>query len=850
MGQLSHLIYSNVLTATDELHITGTADVITTSENADENTSMIAGHPVTIDGNAKVTGYASSIGIDSSAGSADYSVKITDQANVTINAAYNHSREAIAASGSIIISGNAIVDCETFCDVEPEYGHPPTLYADISNPESEGIFITDSATVTANGYGHALNTWGNIVISGGSVTASSKNGAWGIWAEENFSLSGDNTILCASGSMGIGAAGNVTISGGTVSECDYIFTNGWYNTEEESASISIEGGHIIGGVVQNEGTNGDVYISNGTLEGLDYIYSGYGNIEVSGGHIIGSYLQSDGDNGNIYISGGTMEEIEFIYTSQGSIYISGGDISAYYDGLGANIKAANVVDITNANIAVTSLENAAIVGDEINIHGAGTVVEANSDCEDSAAILSYGSLYITDGAIVKAMSPYFGLYVPNDNTIFILRDAWVETIETNSNIGVGNSVLFEDTVGQVYGTANVPGDVEVPEDATLTVPQDASLTVPTVLTNNESIVVEGDMVVTADGQIAGEGSISVSGALAYQGTGTDAVAGTVTLVDTGKVYSQSDISTVLSNATPSEDKTYQETVYAYAWEKAPNVYAIVLPVGVNGTVTASPESATENATVTLTVTPSKGYELKSLTVIRTDDDTEIQIDPVGESKYSFQMPASDVTVTAQFQITHCDGDTDCPSGAYEDVVEDAWYHDYVDFVLRRGYMVGISEGPYIFGTELHLTRAQAIQTLYQIEGKPGTSYVTDYNDVSDNQWFAQAIAWGTENGIVEGRDDGTFDPDGNITREELVTMLYRYVKEYKILSVETEGGIPETFTDADQAGSYAVDAFAWAIDRGIVNGITDTTLEPRTLSRRCEMAKLIATLCAVYPEIP
>ena len=306
------------------------------------------------------------------------------------------------------------------------------------------------------------------------------------------------------------------------------------------------------------------------------------------------------------------------------------------------------------------------------------------------------------------------------------------------------------------------------------------------------------------------------------------MAGTVTLVDAGKVYSQSDISTVLSNATPSEDKAYQETDYAYAWEKAPNVYAIVLPMGVNGTVTASPESATENATVTLTVTPSKGYELKSLTVIRTDDDTEIQLDPVGESKYSFQMPPSDVTVTAQFQIIHCDGDTDCPSGAYEDVVEDAWYHDYVDFVLRRGYMVGISEGPYIFGTELHLTRAQAIQTLYQIEGKPGTSYVTDYNDVSDNQWFAQAIAWGTENGIVEGRDDGTFDPDGNITREELVTMLYRYVK----------------------VGSYAVDAFAWAIDRGIVNGITDTTLEPRTLSRRCEMAKLIATLCAVYPEIP
>ena len=265
----------------------------------------------------------------------------------------------------------------------------------------------------------------------------------------------------------------------------------------------------------------------------------------------------------------------------------------------------------------------------------------------------------------------------------------------------------------------------------------------------------------------------------------------------------------------------------------------MLPVGVNGTVTASPESATENATVTPTVTPSNGYELKSLTVIRTDDDTQIQLDPVEESKYSFQMPPSDVTVTAQFQIIHCDGDTGCPSDAYEDVEEDTWYHDYVDFVLRQGYMVGISEDPYIFGTELHLTRAQAIQTLYQIEGKPGTSYVTDYNDVSDNQWFAQAIAWGTENGIVEGRDDGTFDPDGNITREELVTMLYRYVTKYLQIPVIADSEIPDTFTDADKIGEYAVDAFAWAIEHGIINGMTETTLEPQGLATRAQMAKII-----------
>lgn len=210
----------------------------------------------------------------------------------------------------------------------------------------------------------------------------------------------------------------------------------------------------------------------------------------------------------------------------------------------------------------------------------------------------------------------------------------------------------------------------------------------------------------------------------------------------------------------------------------------------------------------------------------------------------------DVLVLPEEPDDSCDGGEACPSYAYGDVNKEAWYHEYVDYVIENGIMVGVSTDPYLFMPDANLSRAQALQTLYQMEGEPETSYVPNYSDVAADQWFYDAIAWGTENGIVNGRDTGAFDPDGNISREELVTMLYRYVKEYKILSVETEGGIPETFTDADQVGSYAVDAFAWAIDRGIVNGITDTTLEPRTLSRRCEMAKLIATLCAVYPEIP
>lgn len=187
----------------------------------------------------------------------------------------------------------------------------------------------------------------------------------------------------------------------------------------------------------------------------------------------------------------------------------------------------------------------------------------------------------------------------------------------------------------------------------------------------------------------------------------------------------------------------------------------------------------------------------------------------------------------------CDGGEACPSYAYGDVNKEAWYHEYVDYVIENGIMVGVSTDPYLFMPDANLSRAQALQTLYQLEGEPETSYVPNYSDVAADQWFYDAIAWGTENGIVNGRDTGAFDPDGNISREELVTMLYRYVTEYLDFPVEAVSEIPDTYTDADKVGAYAVDAFAWAIEYGIINGMTETTLDPQGLATRAQMAKII-----------
>ncbi|MDO4175252.1 MAG: S-layer homology domain-containing protein [Eubacteriales bacterium] len=198
----------------------------------------------------------------------------------------------------------------------------------------------------------------------------------------------------------------------------------------------------------------------------------------------------------------------------------------------------------------------------------------------------------------------------------------------------------------------------------------------------------------------------------------------------------------------------------------------------------------------------------------------------------------------------CDGGDNCPSKPYQDVNTSSWYHESVDFVIKNSYMIGISSDPILFGTNDALTRAQAVQTLYQMEGKPAYTKAASYSDVGANKWYTNAISWASENGIVAGRDDGTFAPNEKVTRQDLVAIMHRYVEKYKGLSVETDAEIPERFTDRASVSAYAETAMAWAIDRGIINGITETILEPRTSTRRCEMARIIATLCDVCDDIP
>lgn len=175
----------------------------------------------------------------------------------------------------------------------------------------------------------------------------------------------------------------------------------------------------------------------------------------------------------------------------------------------------------------------------------------------------------------------------------------------------------------------------------------------------------------------------------------------------------------------------------------------------------------------------------------------------------------------------------CPSEKFSDVAEDGWYHEAVDYMTANGYMKGVSDT--VFGVGSSVTRAQLVTILYRVEGEPSVDGLEcPFTDVSTGAWYADAVIWAADHGIVKGVSDTEFDPEKEITREQIVTILYRYDGEQKV-SEDHLGG----FTDAASVNDFAQDAMNWAIANEIVNGVTTTTLDPASTATRAQICAIV-----------
>ena len=186
-----------------------------------------------------------------------------------------------------------------------------------------------------------------------------------------------------------------------------------------------------------------------------------------------------------------------------------------------------------------------------------------------------------------------------------------------------------------------------------------------------------------------------------------------------------------------------------------------------------------------------------------------------------------------------DDDWSGASRRFDDVLRNAWYRDAVDFVVGNDLMNGVSYN--LFAPNDTMTRAMVVTVLYRLEGKPHVYGGARFTDAVRGSWYADAVAWASENGIVKGTSDTTFSPKQDVTREQLAAILYRY-SEY--CGYRTSGGMSIAgFSDAGEVSAYARDAVKWAYGIGLIEGRTATTLAPKGTATRAEVATILMRYC-------
>ena len=171
------------------------------------------------------------------------------------------------------------------------------------------------------------------------------------------------------------------------------------------------------------------------------------------------------------------------------------------------------------------------------------------------------------------------------------------------------------------------------------------------------------------------------------------------------------------------------------------------------------------------------------------------------------------------------------SKEFVDVSAESWAADAVAFTSAHELFNGTGETT--FSPEQPMSRAMLATVLYNLEGCPDQGLTDGFSDVDGSAWYAASVSWAAKNGITGGYGDGQFAPDENITREQFAVMLWRYAGS----SAADEQAL--TFTDADQASGYAMEALCWAVANGILNGHSDGRLDPCGLATRAQAAQMM-----------
>ena len=189
---------------------------------------------------------------------------------------------------------------------------------------------------------------------------------------------------------------------------------------------------------------------------------------------------------------------------------------------------------------------------------------------------------------------------------------------------------------------------------------------------------------------------------------------------------------------------------------------------------------------------------------------------------------------------------------FTDLKKDVWYTPYINFVLEKGYFIGMSDTE--FAPNDNMTRAMFVTVIARMEGvEVDNAAATQFEDVKTGVWYTGSVAWAAANGIVEGYEDGSFRPGNNVTRREMAAIMARYIawveENTNKYAVESDKNV--TFADQAEidAAAWAKEAVATCVNFGLLEGYPDGTFGGKRNSTRAEVAAVIERLALLIKEV-
>lgn len=179
---------------------------------------------------------------------------------------------------------------------------------------------------------------------------------------------------------------------------------------------------------------------------------------------------------------------------------------------------------------------------------------------------------------------------------------------------------------------------------------------------------------------------------------------------------------------------------------------------------------------------------------------------------------------------------DTTGQTFSDVPKSFWGYESIERAAQLGYVNGVGGGK--FEPNRQLTRAEFVTMLYRMAGKSAASTAAAFTDVPQNAWYRDAVNWAAEKGYVNGTGENSFNPDGKITRQEVVTILFRYSGSQSGAETMFTATYDSQFTDSGAIAPWAKTAMYWAIYNGVVNGTSPTTVSPTATATRAEVAAI------------